>query len=169
MKDIMKFCMKNIKSALSLMGFGLLIAMMGYTWFWVLIGVLVLIVILLLVYLRFIKPAIHKHLEKKAPRFTLLYFYGSADDDLGTKIMGWSMADILTSAQNERFRLDPPSIPVESVDVGKRKDLVDKYHVRTFPSFFLVNQKGEVLQKWNGELTGTTINKYIKSHFPSTI
>lgn len=151
------------------MGFGLLIAMMSYTWFWVLIGVLVLIVIVLLVYYRYIKPAIYKHLEKKVPRFKLLYFYGSADDDLGKEIMGWSMADILTHAQNERFRLDPPSIPVESVDVGKRKDLVDKYHVMTFPSFFLINKNGEVLKEWRGQLTGTAINDYIKSHFSSTI
>lgn len=102
-------------------------------------------------------------LFKRKPKFRLLYFYGSNKDDLASKLFGKSLADVLVSKQNERFRVNPPSIPVDMIDIGNNKYLVNKYHVQAFPSFYLVNEDGEVLKEWRGELTGKEIDNYIQN------
>ena len=109
-----------------------------------------------------IRDALIRKIKPKS-QFKLLYFYGTPNDDLATTLFGKSLANKLVSEQDERFRIDPPSIPVERVSVGERTDLVEKYNVRSFPSFYLIDEKEQVINVWKGELTGTDIDNYIKN------
>lgn len=103
----------------------------------------------------------HHSEESQFEDYKLLYFYGGKDDDLRPDL---SMADVLVNAQDRRFRLDPPAVRVEKISVGQRPDLVEKYHVRVFPYFCLVDKNGDVVRTWSSELTGTQVNNYLNEN-----
>ncbi|MDD6015856.1 MAG: hypothetical protein PUC18_06125 [Prevotellaceae bacterium] len=160
---------EDIKKALSLLGFGIFIALLCEKWFWIIMGFVLVFLIVIYLYYRLLKPRCErKKQEKKKTQpmswYKLLYFYGGPNDDLATVYWGNSYATELVELQNERFRNDPPSVPIEMVHVGERKDLIEKYDVRVFPFFILVDKKGYVLQKWGNGLTGTVVNNYIKKN-----
>lgn len=160
---------EDIKKILSLFGFGIFIALLCEKWFWIFLGIVVALLTLIYLYYTFLKPRLErkKHEKKKIQplsQYKLLYFYGGPDDDLATAYWGNSYANELVMLQNERFRNDPPPVPIEMIHVGKRKDMAEKYVIRVFPFFILVDKNGRVLQKWSNGLTGTVVNNYIKKN-----
>ena len=140
---------EDIKKILSLFGFGIFIALLCEKWFWIFLGIVVALLTLIYLYYTFLKPRLErkKHEKKKIQplsQYKLLYFYGGPDDDLATAYWGNSYANM--------------------IHVGKRKDMAEKYDIRVFPFFILVDKNGRVLQKWSNGLTGTVVNNYIKKN-----
>lgn len=62
--------------------------------------------------------------------------------------------------------LEGYDIPVESIDVDDddNTDIVDKYGVKGLPTLFLLNDKDEIIKRFNGFTPIEEINKVAKEY-----
>lgn len=65
--------------------------------------------------------------------------------------------------QTKEFEENPVNVPVEviSIDDEDGYELAEKNNVRHIPTMILLDDNGEVLQRWTGVTKSETINEFI--------
>lgn len=66
--------------------------------------------------------------------------------------------------QTKLFEEVPLSIELQGIDIDEDPDnLVNKYEIRSVPTMVLIDKEGEILKKWTGITSTSTIEEYIKT------
>lgn len=60
-----------------------------------------------------------------------------------------------------RLANDPPSVQVEHINLNEREDLVEKYNIRCWPTLVLIDEQGNSIKEFRGQVSGSMINNYI--------
>lgn len=104
--------------------------------------------------------------NKSTSKYKLLYFISRCDTEPDENGMwGTTWAKPLIERQNNLFRQDPPPIPMESIVLEEREDLMNKYNIGCFPCVVLIDKDGNKINEWRGDhITGTMISKYMQEN-----
>lgn len=68
--------------------------------------------------------------------------------------------------QREEFQRNPVNVTLEEYDIDtpEASELVAKHNIRSIPTMILVDDEGNVLQRWVGVTKSEVINKIIEEH-----
>lgn len=64
----------------------------------------------------------------------------------------------------KEFTNNPIDVPIENINVEDDEQIPEKYNVRNLPTVILVDDAGEVLEKWHGFVKSEVINNKIKEY-----
>ena len=77
------------------------------------------------------------------------------------KVLHFYSPSKVSDDEFERLRNNPPSVPVEHINLNEREDLVAKYNIRVWPTLVLIDEQGNVIKEFRGQVDGSMIDSYI--------